>query len=358
MRLLWFSLAADDDDPVLGFATRWVSAVAARVASIDVVTMRRGRVDLPANVRVHSVGKERGLSEPRRALHFLRVVEEVVRARRPHACFSHMIPVFTVLAAPLLRPRRIPVVSWYAHAHVPMDLRLAHHLSARVLTPAAEAYGYRRDRLTVLGHGVDTALFRPGPAPPRPPLRVVSVGRISPVKDLLTVVDAIALLRQAGRAVTLRLVGGAPEQHAAYAGAVRRRIAERGLEQAATATGPVAHRDAPDAFRAGHVHVNAGAAGGALDKAVLEAMACARPSVTSIRGFAPTMGPHAPALLFREGDPRDLARAIGGLAERAPAELAAMGDDLRLSVAREHGLDRLVGRLVRELVAAAARSGR
>jgi len=111
VRLLLFNLATDADDPVLGFATRWIAALASRVERIEVVTMRRGRAALPANVRVHSVGKERGASEGRRALEFFRLVRRVLAEGPVDACFSHMIPLFTVLASPLLRPRGVPVVT-------------------------------------------------------------------------------------------------------------------------------------------------------------------------------------------------------------------------------------------------------
>src|SRR5713101_9840351 len=115
MRLLMFNLAMDTDDPILGFATRWIAALARRVESIQVITMRAGRVEVPENVRVCSVGKERGYSEPRRAVEFYRHLIRVVRTDRIDVCFSHMIPIFTVLAAPIAKARGIPIVTWYAH---------------------------------------------------------------------------------------------------------------------------------------------------------------------------------------------------------------------------------------------------
>ena len=60
MRLLLFNLATDADDPVLGFSTRWIRALAKHLEFINVITMRAGRIEVPANVRVHSVGKEKG----------------------------------------------------------------------------------------------------------------------------------------------------------------------------------------------------------------------------------------------------------------------------------------------------------
>ena len=58
MRLLWFNLATDVDDPVLGFTSRWIQAIATKVERIHVITMRAGRIELPENVRCDSVGKE------------------------------------------------------------------------------------------------------------------------------------------------------------------------------------------------------------------------------------------------------------------------------------------------------------
>ena len=105
----------DVDDPVLGFTSRWIQAVATKVKRIHVITMRAGRIELPENVRCDSVGKEAGYSRPRRIVEFYRILLEVLRNEPVDACFSHMFPLFTVLAAPLLRPKGVPIVTWYAH---------------------------------------------------------------------------------------------------------------------------------------------------------------------------------------------------------------------------------------------------
>src|SRR5919109_155548 len=128
MRLLLFNLATDVDNPILGFATRWIHALAKRVECVRVITMRAGRVEVPDNVQVYSVGKERGYSEPRRALVFSRHLSRILRQDRIDICFSHMIPVFTILAAPAVKLRGIPIATWYAHPSLTWILKLAHHL--------------------------------------------------------------------------------------------------------------------------------------------------------------------------------------------------------------------------------------
>ena len=112
-----------------GFASRWISSFAKICEKVDVITMLKGRVDLPSNVQVYSVGKEKGYSEARRCILFYRHLSKILSEGRPTVCFSHMIPIFTILGAPLLRAKGIPIITWYAHLSSSTTLKLAHHLS-------------------------------------------------------------------------------------------------------------------------------------------------------------------------------------------------------------------------------------
>src|SRR4030042_741624 len=196
MRLLLFNLATDTDDPILGFATRWIAALAKRVEFIHVITMRVGRVEVPENVRVYSVGKEKGYSEPRRVVEFYRHLFRILRNEQIDVCFSHMIPIFTILAGPVLKAKGMPIVTWYAHPSLTRTLELAHHFSNRIVTSLPTAYPYKPDKLTVIGQGIDTELFTPdGTGPSNPPI-ILCVGRLSPIKDHPTLFEAITRLRK------------------------------------------------------------------------------------------------------------------------------------------------------------------
>jgi glycosyltransferase involved in cell wall biosynthesis len=341
-RLLVFNLAMDTADPVLGFTSRWVAALARRAERVDVVTMRAGEVGgLPANVRVFSLGKERGFGEPRRAVRFYRLVGGLVARTRYDASFAHMVSLFAVMAAPLLKARGIPIVTWHAHASLPRRTRLAYHLSDRVVTSVERAFAYGGGKRLVLGQGIDTAFFSPGPRPAGPPL-VVHVGRLSPVKDVDTLVRAAALL--AGD-VRVALVGGAPAGHGAYEEHLRRLVASEGLEGTVTFVGPVAPDAARDWYRAATVHVNV-TGEGSFDKTALEAMACGRPSVVVNESFRDTLGPWAPRLLVPARDPGALAGCLRDLLGAPGGELDAIGADLRARVVERHDLERLADRLM------------
>jgi glycosyltransferase involved in cell wall biosynthesis len=340
MRLLVLNQATDTADPILGFATRWLAALARRVERVDVLTMRAGAASLPENVRVFSVGKERGYGEPRRAVEFYRRLGTLVGTEQVDACFSHMIPVFSVMAAPVLRLRGIPLVTWHAHRHVSPLLRLAHHVSDRMATSAPSSYGYRRDKLAVLGQGIDTTAFAPGGRGAEAPPLVLAVGRLSPVKRLETLVDAVRRLHARGDAMRCAVVGEAPVHHRAYANALR---AAAGAD--VEFVGPVPYAELPAWYRRATVHVNLSPTG-ALDKSALEAMACGRPSVVANAGFAATLGPHADTLLVRDAEPAALADQLASVLAMTPGARATLGAALRERICREHDLDRLAGRIV------------
>jgi glycosyltransferase involved in cell wall biosynthesis len=347
MRLLLFNLATDLDNPTQGFNTRWIWALAKRVEFINVITMRAGRIEMPNNVRVYSVGKEKGYSEPRRAMEFYwRLFRIILREDRIDACFSHMIPIFTILAAPVLKAKRIPIVTWYAHRQVTTILKVAHHLSDRMVTSTVNSYRYKHDKLTVVGQGIDSDLFSPnGTLPDNPPL-LLAVGRISPIKDLLTLVAAIHLLRQRGYSLRCALVGSPPERDNAYAEEVRRKVQALGLEDSVEFIGPVPNDQVVQWYRRSFAHVSCSPSDQSVDKTVLEAMACGKPSLSSTLGFKETMDKWADGLLFQQADPEDLTRKLEWLLRLSDADRQAIGMDLRERVVKQHNLEQLADKLL------------
>lgn len=356
MRVLLFNLAVDADDPVLAFAARWVEALSRRVERIDVLTMRAGRFTLPANVQVHSLGKEKGYSEPRRAAEFYRHLWRIVHDDRVDVCFSHMAPVFTVLAAPVVRPRGIPVVTWYAHARLTTLLKLAHRLSDRVVTSLPTSYPYKHDKLVTLGQGIDTQLFSPdGVAGTHELPIILCVGRLSPVKDHPTLLKAVAYLRQR-RDEPFRLViigGAATPRDAPYIQALHEQVKRLGLEPLVTFEPFVPLADLPRWYRRCAVHVNLTPTGFG-DKVAWESMACARPCLVANEGFRDTVGDYAERLLFRFGDAQHLAERLAWVLSRPQPEAAAIGMYLRTRVSRMHSLEGLSEKLL-ELFTCVAR---
>lgn len=348
MRLLLFNLATDIDDPILGFTTHWIGALAARVEFIHVVTMRAGPLDAAHNVRVYSVGKEKGYGRVRRVAEFYKIVRRVLREDRIDACFSHMIPLFTILAAPLLKARRIPIVTWYAHPAATRILKTAHALSDQVVSSIATAYPYKHDKLTTIGHGIALDIFSPGDRASlaQPPI-ILCVGRLSPVKDHPTLLSAAALLRRAWpKPFRVVIVGGpATASDEIYVGLLREQVKTLGLEDIVDFEPPVPMRELPAWYRRCAVHVNMSATGFG-DKVVLEPMSCAKPSLVANEGFRETLGRYGDDLLYSYRDEKHLAERLQWILALSQRERDLIGSYLREQVISMHSIDGLAQRLV------------
>ncbi|MFO0969282.1 MAG: glycosyltransferase family 4 protein [Gemmataceae bacterium] len=345
MNLLLFNLVTDLDHPILGFTSHWIRELAARVDSVEVITMRRGRVQAPENVRVHSVGAERGYSEPRRVFEFYRILSGILGRGRIDGCFAHMAPEFAILAGPVLRAKRIPLVTWYAHPSLHWRVKLAHVFSHQMVASLPNAYPWKKDKLTVIGQGIDTTLFAPDGTPEENDL-VLCVGRVSAVKDHATLLRAAALLRRPARVVVLGQTAG-PEDEA-YLLDLGRLAAELGIAVRVTFAKGVPPAELPSWYRRCAAHVNLTPAGFG-DKVAWEAMACARPCLVANVDFAPTLGRFENDLLFRVHDVADLAAKLDNVLAQSAEQRAAMGQYLRGQVERWHSLPRLAEQVLEQL---------
>lgn len=352
MRLLITTQTVDLDDPVLGFFHRWIEEFSIHYASVEVICLREGRHTLPTNVRVHSLGKEnrkkktenRTVGRARYAWRFLRLAWRLRRAY--DAVFVHMNPEYAALGGLLWRAQGKRVVLWYTHRNVDLKLRLAVRLADAVASAAPESLRIASDKVHIVGHGIDTARFavsRDGSL--HTPAAIVSVGRITPIKRLEILLEALALLRRRGLPIRLSLVGApAVPSDRDYAQGLRELARSLAIDMHLRFAGAVPYERMPQIYREHDISVNLAPTGG-IDKAVLEAMAAGCIPLVANRAFAPFFGADAGTLLF-DGSAEDLARTLSeliALSETARAELSAR---LGASARAQADIDSVVGRLV------------
>ncbi|MEZ4668203.1 MAG: glycosyltransferase family 4 protein [Anaerolineae bacterium] len=347
-RLLLFNLMTDADDPILGFTTTWINALAAHCEAVDVITMQAGRLNVADNVRIYSVGKEKGYSEARRALVFYWILLRLLSQHQYDACFAHMIQLFAVMGAPLLKIAGVPITLWYAHKATGRMLRLAEKLVDRIVTASPESFRLPTHKLTVIGHGVDTGFFQPSP----PQLessgqkRLLTVSRISPVKRIETMIAALKALRDAGvSGVQLKVVGSVSAQDSAYADSLHERVRDLNLMEAVTFAGGLTQQAVVQEYQQSDIFVNMSATG-SIDKSVLEAMACGLPAITANEAFQPLLARWSDVLLVPPDSPEVLAARLKQVIAMPGAERAELGAELRQLVVEHHSLKQLVDRLL------------
>jgi glycosyltransferase involved in cell wall biosynthesis len=347
--LLVFNLKTDADDEALGFTTSWLRELARRYARIDVITMMVGRIAVPENVFVRSAGKERGYSRPRRIWEFYRHLESVLDSVSVEACLAHMSPHFAMLGWPLLARQGVPIVLWYAHGTVPWNLRAALPLVDRVATSSSGGFRLQSDKVRVIGQGVETDRFRPDQRAESERFTILFVGRIGPVKRIEVAIEALHRLRRDRPALNafLRVVGSPIKgSDRLYLADLRRLASRLAIDRYVLFESGQPHGSVDGVYRAADAFVNPSETG-SLDKAGLEAMSSGLPIVTSNAAFLGVLGPELGAKwVVPKRDPKAFAERLLEIAAMEPEGRRALGERLREIVIRNHGLDRLIDRLV------------
>ncbi len=340
----------DRHDDVLGHSHGLAEHLAQRLERLYVLQLWSGEHQLPPNVRVRSMGKERGVRRSQQLATLTSTVRTLAERHEVDLVFAHMAPLYAIAATPIAHLSRIPVVFWYAHRQVSPLLRLATALVDRVVSPTAESFRLTTRKLTLVGHGIDTHRFTPRPLPSLPgSLAVLSAGRISPIKRLEVLVRAARLVADRAPELDVRftiLGGPGGSRDVQYLSELNEQARTLRLDQRLEFAAAVPYPRIPEAIATHDLHVNL-APTGAPDKAVLEAMAMARVSLACNRTFATLFGADLDRCLFTEGDDAGLAERILGWARTDAEERMRVGMRLRDGVERDYSMNGLADRLIR-----------
>ena len=159
MRVLLITQEIDENSALLGVTLTWIRHLAPKVDHVAVLALSVGAANLPANVSLYSMGKERSANKLFLLKNFYRHLWGLLRRREVDVVFVHMVPRYAILAAPLARLFRVPIVLWNAHGTVSRYLRLAHRLVAVVVTASPESFRINSPKRIVTGHGIDADYF-------------------------------------------------------------------------------------------------------------------------------------------------------------------------------------------------------
>jgi glycosyltransferase involved in cell wall biosynthesis len=313
-KLVFCTQKLDATDPVLAATVPMVRALARRVDELVVLC---DTAVTPVDARVHEFG---AATQAERGLRFTAALARELRGA--DAVVAHMVPVFAVLAAPLVRPLGIPLALWYTHWKGHAVVRAAEKVCTHVLSVDVRSFPLRSRKVHGIGHGIDLSEFSCSEAPDQP-LRAVVLGRYSPAKGLETILRAAAL---AGVAVEAH---GSDETFEEY----KRGLA--GTFPAADLGGPVPRAELPRLFARSHVLVNNMRAG-APDKVVYEAAASCLPVLASNPVFDDVLPDE---LRFDRDD-------VDGLAEKLRTLDPRRRPELREVVARRHSVEHWADELV------------
>ena len=335
--LLIVTQAVDRADPILGFFHGWLREFAVQTERVEVITQRQVKSDLPESVTVHSLGKETGVSRFRQVLRFWWRIWAL--RDRYDTVLVHMTPIWIVLGAPLWILLRKKMYLWYEARGGGWMLTLALLVIRKVFSASPKGMPVPTAKSVVVGHGIDTDLFRPAGTRGSD---VLTVGRVTRSKRIDVLLKCFASLpvRDAG-ARRFQIVGGPITQaDRAYLQLIDTEAASLGIADRVTVR-PLPQDQVLPLLQRAALFVHASET--ALDKALLEAMACGCPVLSCADVAAGLLTPECVAT------PETMAGRAAMLLALSDTERQALGEKLRAVVVKDHGLERLIARLVDEM---------
>ncbi len=316
MRLLIVTQKVDHNDDVLGFFHRWIIEFSKRTTEVTVIALQVGPHTLPSNVRVYSLGKEYGAGKMKRLWNLFYYAWR--ERNRYDAVFVHMNPEYVVLCGWMWKALRKRIVLWYTHRQDNTWIRNAEPVADIIVTASVKSFPFQSRKVHVIGHGIDVSLFA-CESPPvfGDPIEILTVGRITRIKQYEVLLEAMAQLRAHNSRVHATIVG-APITHddKGYLAELYKKSAECKLGDSVAFIGSVPNKDITPYYCRADVVVNMTPTGG-IDKTVLEGMAASRIPVVSNTAFEEYFGTYAKDLIFKEGDAGDLARKIKAIIENS-----------------------------------------
>jgi len=318
-RLVFLTQSVDPAHPALAATIPKIRALAARVDEVVVIAQSADGAQLPDNVEVRTFGTS---TRPGRLVRFER---ELARALPGDAVVAHMIPVYVLLAAPLVRPRRIPLLLWYTHWKASAQLRAAARLATAIVSVDRRSFPLESAKVRAIGHGIDVSEFSCSDRDEHADVRALVLGRYSPAKGIDTILRAVR-----------EVEGVEVELHGAALNELERRHRQELADLGFPLGDAVPRAEIPALFARADVLVNNMEAG-APDKVVYEAAAGCLPVLASNPVFDELFSGYP--LFFERESPESLAERLRWFSGLGAVERAEIGRTLRERVARNHSVD-------------------
>lgn len=336
MKLLITTAAVDKNNQLLGFFTEWIKLFSKKFEKVTVLCLEKGKFDLPENVKIINLGRYRGLGKLRTLLS-LCFTSFNLRSEYD-AVFVHMNPIWMISGGMLWKLLGKKRFLWYTSGGVTFKLKVAEKFADKIFTASKESFRLPSKKVIVTGHGIDTELFKPDSRFQIQDSRfkILSVGRIAPVKNYETLIDAAKILKDEGVVFSVTMIGEAAlDSDVRYLASLKSKVKSLKLEENFSFIGKVNHKDLPQYYQSHDIFVHLSKTG-SLDKTILEAMACGMnvlSSNDSSRKFLED------SLIFKEDDPKDLADKIKNLRD------ADHRKECRDYVLENHDLNKLISRI-------------
>ena len=341
MKLLILTQKANINDDVLGFMHGWIAELAKVCEKVTVICLEKGEANLPSNVKVLSLGKESGRSRIKYVGNFYKYIWQ--ERENYDKVFVHMNQEYVILGGLLWKMWGKKVFFWRNHPKGGFFTDLAVSLSYKVFCTSKFSYTAKFAKTELMPAGIETDYFVNSNYPAgKEGINLLFLGRISPIKDLETLIKSLAIAREEGEKFFLNIVGAAGEKDKQYPERMKNLITKLELGEYVKFWGKASHKKTLEFYNKNDIFINL-TGSGSLDKTTLEAMSCEKLVLVCNESFRDIFPKDwHDIMIFKEGDANDLARKIIGLSKMEADKKTFIAKEARKIVIENHSLDILV----------------
>lgn len=339
MKLLTFTQKIDKNDSVLGFFHDWVLKMSVNFSNITVVCLEKGHYDFPENVKVVSLGKERGGSRLKYLINFYKYLLDLQGAY--DSVFIHMNQEYVLLGGLYWKIIGKPVYLWRNHRKGSFLTRIAILLSNKVFYTSTKSFTASFGKAILMPVGVNNDLFKENTNVIRKKYSICMVGRISPVKHLDIALQAINILVKEGVQISFSIIGDTPNRDTEYFDKLKEYVDKNDLSKIVSFKAGVSSDNLPEVYGSFEICLNL-TEEGSFDKTIVESTMCGTIPLVSSQSFSGIL----PGVCITDTEPRNIADSIKKLLE--PEAQIRIKKDLEV-FASSQSLSELILKLKKEI---------
>jgi len=158
-KLLFITQKIDLEDDVLGTYHHWIEKLSEKVERINVICLYRGKVNLPRNVSVYSLGKDKLSSADLRGLkrgftrikYIVRFWKYIWNLRNNYdLVFVHMNPIYIILGGWFWKLWGKKIFLWYNHPMGNLAVKIGIFFSKKVFCTSCYAFAAKYKKTEII----------------------------------------------------------------------------------------------------------------------------------------------------------------------------------------------------------------
>ncbi len=344
MKILILTQVVDDNDSVLGFFHAWLKEFSVHFEHIVAVCLLKGEVNLPGNVTVFSLGKEKRHSRIHYIFNFYKYIWR--EHKNYDAVFVHMNQEYVLLGGIMWKLMGEKVYMWRNHHSGNFITDSAAFFCTHVFCTSKFSYTAKYKKTIFMPVGIDTGTFKPDASSAPVPRSILFLARITPAKCPDVLIEALGILKNKGIEFSAAIYGDALPKDMEYYKQIKQRASSLGLDDhlgrsRLTFYPGIPNRETPKIYSSNDIFVN-NSSSGMYDKTIFEAMASGALVLASNENLR---GVIDDCFIFTQKDAHELSQKILTLLELPVTAKNTYRAQFRKLVENQHSLKMLGAKL-------------